>query len=297
MVGMPRDIFLRLETRGKSRDGYKATIETAWFLKQSGWSVLKKTRSYCYLKPPPGQRVGKLIDVRVPAPTDDEILAAANEMHAAAVSSFRMLHGWPMKYLPAHKEFVIATKIDPFTGVRGKSATARQNESAVCRIGFILIWQAEIRWRQNGQPTLTKYPKCEVSAPDSELFDPLSPLTEVSEPFPANPETFTEGAVQGVLVNVYERDPLARKACIDHYGAGCQACDFDFGQRYGEIGEGFIHVHHRKPLSEIGAQYQVDPIKDLLPVCPNCHAMIHRTFPPLSIDELRTLLNRGRDVQ
>ena len=64
------------------------------------------------------------------------------------------------------------------------------------------------------------------------------------------------------------------------------ACGIDLAEKYGEKGEKFIHVHHLKPVSEVGAQYEVDPIKDLIPVCPNCHAMIHRRAPPYTIDEV-----------
>jgi predicted HNH restriction endonuclease len=67
-------------------------------------------------------------------------------------------------------------------------------------------------------------------------------------------------------------------------------CSFDFGKVFGELGDGFIHVHHLQPLSEIKQEYQVAPISDLRPVCPNCHAMIHRRSPPLSIEEIELLL-------
>ncbi|RME44545.1 MAG: HNH endonuclease, partial [Chloroflexi bacterium] len=60
---------------------------------------------------------------------------------------------------------------------------------------------------------------------------------------------------------------------------------------YGELGKGFIHVHHVIPLSEIDSRYEVDPINDLCPVCPNCHAMIHREEPPLTIKQLREIRN------
>jgi hypothetical protein len=105
--------------------------------------------------------------------------------------------------------------------------------------------------------------------------------------------TYAEGAARYVLVNGYERSSEARDACIKHYGAICAACDIDFGRVYGEIGNGFIHVHHLVPISEIGAEYQVDPIKDLIPVCPNCHAMIHRTEPPLAIADLKSLIKKA----
>ena len=70
-------------------------------------------------------------------------------------------------------------------------------------------------------------------------------------------------------------------------------CGFNFEQTYGEIGEGYIHVHHIKPLSEIQEGYEVDPINDLLPVCPNCHAMLHKKTPPYTPKELRKVLNNN----
>lgn len=101
---------------------------------------------------------------------------------------------------------------------------------------------------------------------------------------------YPEGAATRVTVNKYERSIAARKACIEHHGSSCAACKIDMGKVYGSRGQGFIHVHHLKPLSEIGEKYTVDPIKDLIPVCPNCHAIIHRAEPMLAIEELVELL-------
>lgn len=103
--------------------------------------------------------------------------------------------------------------------------------------------------------------------------------------------TVTEGAKQTIQVNVYERDPNARRKCIAKWGVKCSVCSFDFAERYGVLGEGFIHVHHLKPLGEIGEQYELNPVFDLRPVCPNCHAMLHRKKPAISIEELARLLN------
>jgi hypothetical protein len=102
-----------------------------------------------------------------------------------------------------------------------------------------------------------------------------------------NPETLFEGIKKTVLVNSYERNPIARKKCIERYGAQCIVCDFDFEKVYGDIGKGFIHVHHLTKLSDMGQGYEVNPVKDLRPVCPNCHAMLHQKNPPYTIDELR----------
>ena len=84
-----------------------------------------------------------------------------------------------------------------------------------------------------------------------------------------------EGGRRQTTSNVYERNTAARKRCIDYHKPICKVCDFDFAAVYGPLAAGFIHVHHLKALSEIGKQYKVSPIKDLVPVCPNCHAVIH----------------------
>ena len=106
----------------------------------------------------------------------------------------------------------------------------------------------------------------------------------------ATPELYYEGASRLISVNAYERDPRARRACIDHYGTACSVCGFGFAERYGELGQGYIQVHHLVPLSEIGKSYIVDPINDLRPVCPNCHAMLHRGSEVLTIVALQEIL-------
>lgn len=98
---------------------------------------------------------------------------------------------------------------------------------------------------------------------------------------------YTEGAVRQILVNAYERNREARQICVAQWGCKCVVCGLDFEKVYGERGRGFIHVHHLKPLSEIRQKYLLDPENDLRPVCPNCHAMIHRFDPPLSIEDLK----------
>lgn len=104
-------------------------------------------------------------------------------------------------------------------------------------------------------------------------------------------ETLTEGTVAKITVNRYERNPAARAACLAHYGPACVVCDMSFGERYGGIGEGFIHVHHLREISTIGREYTIDPVADLRPVCPNCHAMLHKRSPAFTPEELRRLLD------
>jgi hypothetical protein len=112
--------------------------------------------------------------------------------------------------------------------------------------------------------------------------------------YPDEVARYVEGATKKVFVNIYERRPEARIACIKHHGSNCSVCNFDFEVTYGEIGRGFIHVHHLHPIASMGSEYEIDPINDLRPVCPNCHAMLHRSDPPFSIDELLSLVRRPK---
>jgi 5-methylcytosine-specific restriction protein A len=107
---------------------------------------------------------------------------------------------------------------------------------------------------------------------------------------------YTEGVKSTITVNSYERSRKARSACIAHHGTSCSVCSFMFSDFYGNIGEGFIHVHHIVPIGQIKAEYVIDPIKDLIPVCPNCHAMIHSTEPPLTLAQLKTHLEIQRSL-
>lgn len=113
-------------------------------------------------------------------------------------------------------------------------------------------------------------------------------------------DSYEEGARKQVIVNAYERDPRARRDCLRFFGYRCVVCDLLFSERYGALGEDFIHVHHVRPISRRGKVHRVSPTFDLVPVCPNCHAMLHRTNPPMSIDRLRARLDqltkRGRDT-
>lgn len=126
-----------------------------------------------------------------------------------------------------------------------------------------------------------------------QVAEALELLGWVRPPGQALPDEITihgrliEGSVCRVVVNAYERNAIARKKCIEHYGPTCVVCGFNFGAVYGPIAEGFIHVHHLKPLCDIGEEYDVDPIVDLRPVCANCHAVIHLGGSCRTIEDVR----------
>lgn len=104
------------------------------------------------------------------------------------------------------------------------------------------------------------------------------------------PEQFIEGASVSVTVNSFERSADARLKCIEYHGFKCAVCGFNFYEKYGSIGNKYIHVHHIIALSDIRKEYSLDPIKDLIPICPNCHAMLHKTRPAMTVEMLKGCL-------
>ena len=138
---------------------------------------------------------------------------------------------------------------------------------------------------------------------DKELSDYINSCFETTNEIPNLTEEYSpcmlgtdeeidsllsEGRITRVYVNRYERSSEARNKCLELNGYKCKICGFDFESVYGELGKGFIHVHHKVPLSEINDEYHVDYKNDLIPVCPNCHAMLHRkrNGQEVSVDQL-----------
>ncbi len=123
--------------------------------------------------------------------------------------------------------------------------------------------------------------------------------TEVIERLPTETfqfderQLYKEGKVVQVFVNRYERNQGARLKCISHHGDSCHVCGFNFSQVYGDAAKGFIHVHHKTSLANIGEKYEVDPINDLIPLCANCHSVVHLTKPALTIEELIRLTKKS----
>jgi 5-methylcytosine-specific restriction protein A len=112
--------------------------------------------------------------------------------------------------------------------------------------------------------------------------------------YPEDDEKLYEGALITVKANKYERNQKARRECVAKKGYQCLVCGRDFEATYGEIGKNFIHVHHLKPISSIGKEYELNVDTDLAPVCPNCHYMLHRKDPPYTIEELKEKLYQQR---
>lgn len=126
----------------------------------------------------------------------------------------------------------------------------------------------------------------------------LTPIEEAEIPSPSeigsdsqlSPQL--EGSEFQVVLNRYERSPVNRMICLMEKGYKCAVCGMDFESAYGEIGKSYIQVHHVVPVSQLGPNYHIDPSKDLVPVCPNCHAMLHRRNPPYSVEELKEIIKK-----
>ena len=130
----------------------------------------------------------------------------------------------------------------------------------------------------------------EVCATCLSLVLSLLPLEEESDA-PLFESGLPEGARVRVTVNRYERNPVNRASCIAIHGTRCKACDFDFEETYGSLGAGYIEIHHRTPISQLGEDYRINPAEDLVPLCSNCHSAVHRNEPPFDVEMLQKLIS------
>ena len=106
-----------------------------------------------------------------------------------------------------------------------------------------------------------------------------------------------EGAILVSLVQRRERHPRNRLLCLRLHGERCVCCNLTPGRVYGNAG-GIIEVHHLEPLSNLSEPRPYNPVTDLVPLCPNCHRAVHSRRPiPLSVDELRDLMNRSAEQE
>ena len=129
-----------------------------------------------------------------------------------------------------------------------------------------------------------------VEGPTATLAIDYADVVEQLGRGPGHSLEFLEGATFRVTVNARVRSQKARELCVELYGSKCFVCEFDFGKVYGPAVEGFTHVHHLRPLSETSGESAVDPVTDLRPVCPNCHAVLHARTPPYSVTEVQAFL-------
>jgi 5-methylcytosine-specific restriction protein A len=179
--------------------------------------------------------------------------------------------------------------------INGHYATSPRNEDNDPWHGFAL----EVRKRidRNCDPFERWNQTLKVAETCAALVMSLLPLEEIqaSDDFLGDEAMLAElGEVEGAktlrMINSYERSRKNRSACISIYGMACFVCEIDFAAKYGARGQGYIEVHHREPVSMMNSPRALSPRDDLVPVCSNCHRMLHRTWPPASPEELKEVL-------
>jgi 5-methylcytosine-specific restriction protein A len=251
------------------------------------------------------------------------------DFNALRPSELEQGNGFAILLSRTHRQFEASFKADNFAGAllrvmseasdAQKQAFFRAKESAVASGTQVYVAingndgenciELPDRWARVEIDVSRRFPS-EKTADDtrttafhvaSACFALVLALTGTGEECQDVPDSSTKGLPEGaklrVEVNRYERSPVNRAACIEHYGLRCQSCGFDFLDIYGDLGDGYIEVHHRTPVSKLGPAYVVDPIKDLIPLCGNCHSMVHRTDPPMLVEELGSLVNARRTAR
>lgn len=278
---------IRLKTYGKvpkSRYGervYKCGGDLVRLLEHNEWEVVHRGREYLYMRCPEtlGPKAPFELDVRIPERQQIEAMAA--ELHDVGKQWSGYVGDWPAWYLPSEDRQHLV-EIDRQTR-RPVSEPETYISDPEFYVGAAGVWSAGVHWRES-TAVFFEHRECVVGATDSEQL--LLPDPDRSQ--------ILEGAVQRVATTRYERDPKARTLCLNHHGARCTVCGFDFESSYGPVGRGFIHVHHLTQLSHIRTEYRIDPISDLIPVCPNCHSVIHLRNPPYTPQDVRVFIASSR---
>ena len=119
--------------------------------------------------------------------------------------------------------------------------------------------------------------------------------TDIADEFVIPPQASITETRKYAYHRKVERNRTAARFAKKFHGNRCQACNLDFGERYGDIGKGFIEAHHLRPIAmlEEGVPVKYDVAEDFAVLCSNCHRMIHRTDDPSDLAAFRQLLNAG----
>ncbi len=123
-----------------------------------------------------------------------------------------------------------------------------------------------------------------------------SPASPKPDPIDPDLISFPEGAEKRRLHLIRERNQtLVAKAKAVRLQTDpdlrCEVCGFSFREKYGDLGRNFIEAHHKQPVAQL-KRGSKSTINDIALVCPNCHRMLHHGDRTLSIEELRTKMQR-----
>lgn len=221
-------------------------------------------------------RKAQALTVRIPS--DATLVAAALELkrHSAGVRGTYGKYGATCvgRYLPPRE--MLSTEVDPFTGRQG--ATTKSTLPEDCTFFHFDGQLSAVAVVTFADPPTVRL-LCKLATEEQMAVFASSPAVE--------------GAPRVVEQTRCERDLALRAACLALQGPQCRVCGMSFERVYGADAAGFIHVHHLEPLGTVGEAHVVDPATDLIPVCPNCHGVIHLRNPPFTPDEVKAMLSHA----
>ncbi len=261
------------KTYGPATYRFSASLTLSVILPRRGWTLVKATKNYAYLTAPPGQGLPPFI-ISIAVPTEEECLALARRSYARGQSWIGQLGEWPAWYIHDRNTDMQEMWCDTTTGEM-RSRLHKNPPQSSLTIGEWGAWEANVTGVA-GEFVLGVLPPS---------FIQNQPIAQAE-----SDSKLVEGAARQLTLTRYERNEEARIHCIEHYGAKCQACGLVYEAKYGPLGADLIHVHHLTPLSAIGESYEVNPVRDLIPLCATCHHVVHRRNPPYSVEELRAAI-------
>tara|TARA_R110002072_G_scaffold271082_1_gene431037 strand:+ start:11586 stop:12458 length:873 start_codon:yes stop_codon:yes gene_type:complete len=253
-VGWPIQV-IEIDPSGKAPKKYGpttyrfgASMTLSVILPRRGWTLVKKTKNYVYLIPPADQSAPPF-RISIAVPTPEQCLELARRSFARGQSWIGQLGEWPAVYYHERNTNMKEMWRDPTTGNMASRLHKNPPKSSLS-IGEWGAWNIQVAGVA-GQFFLPGLSAAEIhNEGRGSVLDPV----------------LVEGTPKAVELTLYERNTTARRLCLEHYGLSCQACGMAYEDKYGGIGADLIHVHHVISLAEIGIEYQVDPIRDLIPL-------------------------------
>lgn len=253
-------------------------------------------RGYQTLEPKPGMKVFNKKVIPFTGENLPKILILRNASQRPTNSL--MIH--PLTPTDHMKFSTVSNKGEPYfynadagfpilPGRNPTSAYFRALFHSELELGRILDNLIEIE-RGETPESFSEAPRGKTGKAESVGFLPDSPASDLVT------EVVTEGGKKLIFTYKYERNPRLKKKALEEYGYSCSVCGFDFEETYGSLGKEFTEVHHIVPVSEGERE---NDYRNLVPLCPNCHRMIHRLYKDLmpqqygdAVEILRNKLKR-----
>ncbi len=285
-------VTVNIDTYGKDKEfGYKVCVDGAYLLAGAGWTITKRTSHYRFVTPPTGVTGGRVIALVLDVPSDEEIFRLAENYAGSTTPEIGTIGKWPYRYIPSHSVRIGYTDIDFETGKHLATTTTDRPEHATLYVGLMTMWAVHVGWNADGK-SFIRYRSTHVEQTQPNLFG--QPIETPKPAFEPGYIAF-EGTEVLALHLKRERDKAIvdrkKQLALEATGAlACEACGFDFFRAYGEAGKGLIDCHHRKPISTL-MEGEPTHLEDLALVCCNCHRVIHRTTPPIAVEELKRVLS------